>query len=222
MVTVLGSRQTEEGRRHWYQHKDRAGYGYHNCRLWPLPHTSLRQLVPHHWSAMAPFNAGVDRTKIRLIGRWNSWAMLRHLHVQSNTTMAGFARQMLSGGSFVSLVANPPPDREPENPSAPPVITPAAIAEPELSFSFPPTLLSCGDNFGLSFTGKFRFWGRWGLVKAQAPLVTIVQIYVCLEHEGARTDTGTHLHVNGSHRPEVPGKAAQPLQTPSRSTSTLG
>lgn len=37
--------------------------------------------------------------------------------------------------------------------------------------SFPPTLSSCGDNFGLSFTRKFRFWGRWGLAKAQAPLV---------------------------------------------------
>lgn len=79
--------------------------------------------------AMALFNAGVDSTKIRLIGRWNSWAMLRYLHVQSNTTMAGFARQMLSGGSHVSLVAQPPPDREPENPNAPPVIAPTVTAE---------------------------------------------------------------------------------------------
>ena len=79
--------------------------------------------------AMALFNAGVDSTKIRLIGRWNSWAMLRYLHVQSNTTMAGFARQMLSGGSHLSLVTNPPPDRDPENPNAPPVIIPAVTAE---------------------------------------------------------------------------------------------
>ena len=71
---------------------------------------------------MALFNAGVDSTRIRLIGRWNSWAMLRYLHVQSNTTMAGFARQMLSGGSHSSFVDHPPPDREPENPNAGPVI----------------------------------------------------------------------------------------------------
>ena len=75
--------------------------------------------------AMALFNAGVDSTRIRLIGRWNSWAMLRYLHVQSNTTMAGFASQMLSGGSHTSLVEHPPPDREPENPNAGPVIVPA-------------------------------------------------------------------------------------------------
>ena len=78
--------------------------------------------------AMALFNAGVDSTRIRLIGRWNSWAMLRYLHVQSNTTMAGFARQMLSGGSHSSFVDNPPPDREPENPNAGPVIVPTTDA----------------------------------------------------------------------------------------------
>ena len=53
--------------------------------------------------AMALFNAGVDSTRIRLLGRWNSWAMLRYLHVQSNTQMASFAHRMLSGGSFTSL-----------------------------------------------------------------------------------------------------------------------
>ena len=33
LITVLGSRQTNRGRRHWYEHKDRAGYGSHNRRL---------------------------------------------------------------------------------------------------------------------------------------------------------------------------------------------
>mgnify|MGYP000259219092 CR=1 FL=1 len=74
--------------------------------------------------AMALFNAGVDSTRIRLIGRWNSWAMLRYLHVQSNTTMARFAHQMLSGGAYSSNSTNAPPDRDPENPDAPPVIVP--------------------------------------------------------------------------------------------------
>ena len=74
--------------------------------------------------AMALFNAGVDSTRIRLIGRWNSWAMLRYLHVQSNTSMAPFARQMLSGGAHSSVSTNAPPDCDPENPDAPPVIVP--------------------------------------------------------------------------------------------------
>ena len=34
-----------------------------------------------------------------------------------------------------------------------------------------PPIRPVGTIFGLSFTRKFRFWGRWGLVKAQAPLV---------------------------------------------------
>jgi len=77
--------------------------------------------------AMALFNAGVDSTRIRLLGRWNSWAMLRYLHVQSNTQMASFAHRMLSGGSFTSLACNTPPEPEnPENPEAPPVIVPDA------------------------------------------------------------------------------------------------
>ena len=75
--------------------------------------------------AMALFHAGVDSTRIRLLGRWDSWAMLRYLHVQSNTQMASFAHRMLSGGSFTSLACNTPPEPEnPENPEAPPVIAP--------------------------------------------------------------------------------------------------
>ena len=35
LITVLGSRQTNRGRRYWYEHKDRAGYGSHNNRKWP-------------------------------------------------------------------------------------------------------------------------------------------------------------------------------------------
>ena len=37
MLMVLGSRETEEGRRrYWYQHKDRAGYGNHNGLIFVL------------------------------------------------------------------------------------------------------------------------------------------------------------------------------------------
>ena len=74
--------------------------------------------------AMALFCANVDSSRIRLLGRWNSWAMLRYLHMQANSIMSGFASKMLSSGTFSKLAADPPPDREPEAPDAPPVLLP--------------------------------------------------------------------------------------------------
>ena len=74
--------------------------------------------------AMALFCAGVDSNRIRLLGRWNSWAMLRYLHLQSDTAMGTMARRMMNGGSFASLQDNLPPARNPEAPDAPPVIVP--------------------------------------------------------------------------------------------------
>ena len=101
-------------------------------RLQALMHGASYNIAPSQISvgafrttgAMALFNAGVDSTRIRLIGRWNSWAMLRYLHVQSNTSMARFAHKMLSGGAFSSVSSNAPPDCNPEDPNAPPVIVP--------------------------------------------------------------------------------------------------
>ena len=75
--------------------------------------------------AMALFCAGVDSSRIRLLGRWNSWAMLRYLHLQANSVMSGFASKMLSGGTYDRLASDPPPDRDPEPPDAPPIIVPA-------------------------------------------------------------------------------------------------
>lgn len=50
--------------------------------------------------AMALFNSHVDTDTIRLIGRWQSDAMLRYLHLQAQPVMQGFARRMLIGGDY--------------------------------------------------------------------------------------------------------------------------
>ena len=51
--------------------------------------------------AMALFNSNVDSDTIRLIGRWQSDAMLRYLHLQAQPVMQGFASRMLQGGDYV-------------------------------------------------------------------------------------------------------------------------
>ena len=50
--------------------------------------------------AMALFNSDVDSDTICLIGRWQSDAMLRYLHLQAQPVMQGFARRMLRGGDY--------------------------------------------------------------------------------------------------------------------------
>ena len=50
--------------------------------------------------AMALFNCGVDSNTIRLLGRWQSDAMLRYLHLQAQPVMRGFAARMLRGGDY--------------------------------------------------------------------------------------------------------------------------
>ena len=74
--------------------------------------------------AMALFCAGVDGHRIRLIGRWNSWQMLRYLHMQANAVMTGFATRMLVGGSHERLASDPPPPREPEPADLMPILLP--------------------------------------------------------------------------------------------------
>ena len=49
---------------------------------------------------MALFNSDVDSDTIRLIGRWQSDAMLRYLHLQAQPVMQGFSRRMLRGGDY--------------------------------------------------------------------------------------------------------------------------
>ena len=50
--------------------------------------------------AMALLCAGVDRDRIRMIGRWRSDEMYRYLHVQAQPVMTGIAAAMLRGGSY--------------------------------------------------------------------------------------------------------------------------
>jgi hypothetical protein len=45
--------------------------------------------------------ADVDAQKIRMLGRWQSDAMLRYLHLQAQPVMRNFSRLMLAGGNYV-------------------------------------------------------------------------------------------------------------------------
>jgi hypothetical protein len=50
--------------------------------------------------AMALLCAGIDRDRIRLVGRWRSDELYRYLHVQAQPVMTGLSAAMLRGGSF--------------------------------------------------------------------------------------------------------------------------
>ena len=50
--------------------------------------------------AMALLCAGIDRDRIRLIGRWRSDELFRYLTVQAQPIMTGIAAAMLRGGAF--------------------------------------------------------------------------------------------------------------------------
>ncbi len=50
--------------------------------------------------AMALLCAGVDRDRIRMIGRWRSDEMFRYLHLQAQPLMTGVSAAMLRGGAF--------------------------------------------------------------------------------------------------------------------------
>lgn len=51
--------------------------------------------------ATALLCADVDDQKIRMLGRWQSDAMMRYLHLQAQPVMRHFARLMLDGGNYV-------------------------------------------------------------------------------------------------------------------------
>ena len=55
--------------------------------------------------ANALLTASVDTDVIRLIGRWRSDEMLRYLHVQNGSLMAGYSRLMLTTGDY-NLIPN--------------------------------------------------------------------------------------------------------------------
>jgi hypothetical protein len=49
---------------------------------------------------MAMLCVGIDADRIRLVGRWQSDKMYRHLHIQVQPVMTGMAAAMLCGGNF--------------------------------------------------------------------------------------------------------------------------
>ena len=74
--------------------------------------------------AMALFCGGVDSSRIRLLGRWQSWTMLRYLHLQSRAAMRGLSTAMLQGGKIDMLPLGRLPSIFPEPPDVPACITP--------------------------------------------------------------------------------------------------
>jgi len=83
--------------------------------------------------AMALFNGNIDSSRIRLVGRWQSWVMLRYLHLQARTTMTGLSSAMLRGGQFELIPANAQPELYPEAPDAPAAVVPNPQEEFETS-----------------------------------------------------------------------------------------
>ena len=73
---------------------------------------------------MALFCGGVDSSRIRLLGRWQSWTMLRYLHLQARQSTRGMSERMLRGGNINLLSAADVPDANPEPPDIPPAIVP--------------------------------------------------------------------------------------------------
>ena len=49
---------------------------------------------------MALLCAGVDRDRIRMIGRWRSDEMFRYLHLQAQSLMTSVSAAMLRGRAF--------------------------------------------------------------------------------------------------------------------------
>ena len=74
--------------------------------------------------AMALFCGGVDSSRIRLLGRWKSWTMLRYLHLQFRASMRGLSVAMLQGGKIDMLSPGSLPSIFPEPPDVPACITP--------------------------------------------------------------------------------------------------
>ena len=74
--------------------------------------------------AMALLCGGVDSSRIRLLGRWKIWTMLRYLHLQSRAAMCGLSAAMLQGGKIDMPPPGSPPSIFPEPPDVPACITP--------------------------------------------------------------------------------------------------
>jgi hypothetical protein len=53
--------------------------------------------------AMALLCAKVDMDIIRLLGRWQSDAMMRYLHLQAQPVMQGFAQRMVAAADYTII-----------------------------------------------------------------------------------------------------------------------
>ena len=74
--------------------------------------------------AMEMFCGSVDSNRIRLLGRWQSWTMLRYLHLQSRAAIRGLSAAMLQGGKINMLPPGILPSILSEPPDFPACITP--------------------------------------------------------------------------------------------------
>ena len=74
--------------------------------------------------AMALFCGDVDSSRIRPLGRWQSWTMLRYLHLQSRAAMRVLSAAVLQGGKIDMLPPGSLPSSFPEPPDIPACITP--------------------------------------------------------------------------------------------------
>ena len=74
--------------------------------------------------AMALLCGGVDSSRIRLLGRWQSWTMLRYLRLQSRAAMRGLSTAILQGGKIDMLPPGSLSSIFPEPPDVPACITP--------------------------------------------------------------------------------------------------
>ena len=100
---------------------------FHHNRWRPIKPADLTATLRHHTSVLGPslgflpsdvsvrslraaganalLTASIDSDIIRIIGRWRSDEMLRYLHVQNGSLMAGYSRLMLSTGDY-NLIPN--------------------------------------------------------------------------------------------------------------------
>ena len=90
--------------------------------------------------AMALFCGSVDVSRIRILGRWQSWTMLRYLHFKSWAVMRGLSAAMLQGGKIDMLPPGRLPSIFPEPPDVLVCITPkySAVYETLWGSSHPP------------------------------------------------------------------------------------
>ena len=77
--------------------------------------------------AMALMCGGVDSCRTRLLGRWQSWTMLRYLHMQARSATRGMSSAMLQGGTLQLTATSALSDFSPETPDSEAMVVLAPI-----------------------------------------------------------------------------------------------